>query len=151
MARALIALTSSDTANLEVALGARGRNPHLQVVMRVQDDAFAGSIGRQFEAIQTYSTSSLAAPAFAGLSRFPGTRSRIEFGDEDYNVGERLQGEVPMPPPAEHCVALAVWRNNQFLHIDSFDEMEPFDRLLFIVPLSQFRAGAPRRETRTAP
>jgi Trk K+ transport system NAD-binding subunit len=151
MARSLIALTSSDTANLEVALGARGRNPHLQVVMRVQDDAFAGSVGRQFEAIQTFSTSSLAAPAFAGLSRFPGTRSRIEFGDEDYNVGERLQGEVPMPPPAEHCVALAVWRNDQFLHIDSFDEMEPFDRLLFIVPLSQFRAGAPRRETRAAP
>jgi Trk K+ transport system NAD-binding subunit len=150
VARALIALTSSDTANLEVALGARGRNPHLQVVMRVQDDAFAGSVGRQFEAIQTFSTSSLAAPAFAGLSRFPGTRSRIEFGDEDYNVGERLQGEVPMPPPAEHCVALAVWRNNQFFHIDTFDEMEPFDRLLFIVPLSQFRAGAPRRETRTA-
>jgi Trk K+ transport system NAD-binding subunit len=151
MARSLIALTSSDTANLEVALGARGRNPHLQVVMRVQDDAFAGSVGRQFEAIQTFSTSSLAAPAFAGLSRFPGTRSRIEFGDEDYNVGERLQGEVPMPPPAEHCVALAVWRNNQFLHIDNFDEMEPYDRLLFIVPLSQFRAGAPRRETRAAP
>lgn len=151
VARALIALTSSDTANLEVALGARGRNPHIQVVMRVQDDAFAGSVGRQFEAIQTFSTSSLAAPAFAGLSRFPGTRSRIEFGDEDYNVGERLQGEVPMPPPAEHCVALAVWRNNQFLHIDTFDEMEPFDRLLFIVPLSQFRAGAPRRETRAAP
>ena len=150
-ARALIALTSSDTANLEVALGARGRNPHLQVVMRVQDDAFAGSVGRQFEAIQTFSTSSLAAPAFAGLSRFPGTRSRIEFGDEDYNVGERLQGEVPMPPPADHCVALAVWRNKQFFHIDNFDEMEPFDRLLFIVPLSQFRAGAPRRETRTAP
>jgi Trk K+ transport system NAD-binding subunit len=150
-ARALIALTSSDTANLEVALGARGRNPHLQVVMRVQDDAFAGSVGRQFEAIQTFSTSSLAAPAFAGLSRFPGTRSRIEFGDEDYNVGERLQGEVPTPPPAEHCVALAVWRNDQFLHIDSFDEMEPFDRLLFIVPLSQFRAGAPRRGTRATP
>jgi Trk K+ transport system NAD-binding subunit len=151
VARALIALTSSDTANLEVALGARGRNPHLQVVMRVQDDAFAGSVGRQFEAIQTFSTSSLAAPAFAGLSRFPGTRARIEFGDEDYNVGERPQGEVPMPPPAQHCVALAVWRKNAFVHIDDFDEMEPFDRLLFIVPLSQFRSGAPRRETRAAP
>jgi voltage-gated potassium channel Kch len=150
-ARALIALTSTDTANLEVALGARGRSPHLPVVMRVQDDAFAGSVARQFEALQTFSTSSLAAPAFAGLSRFPGTRSRIEFGDEDYNVGERLQGEVPTPPPAEHCVALAVWRNNQFLHIDAFDEMEPFDRLLFIVPLSQFRAGASRKQTRTTP
>jgi Trk K+ transport system NAD-binding subunit len=143
-ARALVAITNSDTANLEVALGARGRNPNLQVVMRVNDDAFAVSIGRQFEAIQTFSTSALAAPAFAGLSRFPGTRARIRFGDEDYNVGERLQGEVPMPPPADHCIALGVWRNRQFMHIDTFDEMEPFDRLLFIVPLSQFRTALPQ-------
>jgi Trk K+ transport system NAD-binding subunit len=151
VARALIAITSSDTGNLEVALGARGRNPKLQVVMRVQDDAFAGSVGRQFEAIQTFSTSSLAAPAFAGLSRFPGTRARIEFGDEDYNVGERPQGEVPQPPPAQHCVPLAVWRKGAFAHINAFEEMESFDRLLFIVPLSQFRSGAPRRETRATP
>jgi hypothetical protein len=150
-ARALVAITNSDTGNLEVALGARDRNPNLQVVMRVQDEAFAGSVGRQFEAIQTFSTSALAAPAFAGLSRFPGTRARITFGPEDYNVGERPQGEVPMPPPAEHCIALGVWRNRQFFHIDEFDEMEPFDRLLFIVPLSQFRAGAPRKETLASP
>ena len=150
-ARALVATTNSDTGNLEVALGARGRNPNLQVVMRVQDEAFAGSVGRQFEAIQTFSTSALAAPAFAGLSRFPGTRARIHFGDEDYNVGERLQGEVPMPPPADHCIALGVWRNGLFLHIDAFEEMEPFDRLLFIVPLSQFRTGPPRREQRHVP
>jgi Trk K+ transport system NAD-binding subunit len=145
-ARALVAITTSDTGNLEVALGARGRNPNLQVVMRVQDEAFAGSVARQFEAIQTFSTSALAAPAFAGLSRFPGTRARIRFGDEDYNVGERPQGEVPMPPPADHCIALGVWRNASFLHIDAFEEMEPFDRLLFIVPLSQFRSGPARRE-----
>jgi voltage-gated potassium channel Kch len=151
VARALIAITSSDTGNLEVALGARGRNPKLQVVMRVQDDAFAGSVGRQFEAIQTFSTSELAAPAFAGLSRFPGTRARIEFGDEDYNVGERPQGDLPQPPPAKLCVALAVWRKGSFVHINTFDDMEPFDRLLFIVPLSQFRSGAPRRETRATP
>ena len=150
-ARALVALTNSDTGNLEVALGARGRNPNLQVVMRVQDEAFAGSVGRQFEAIQTVSTSALAAPAFAGLSRFPGTRARIRFGDEDYNVGERPQGEVPMPPPADHCIALGVWRNASFLHIDAFDEMEPFDRLLFIVPLSQFRSEGPRREQAPPP
>jgi Trk K+ transport system NAD-binding subunit len=150
-ARALVAITNSDTGNLEVALGARGRNPNLQVVMRVQDEAFAGSIRRQFEAIQTFSTSALAAPAFAGLSRFPGTRARIHFGDEDYNVGERPQGEVPMPPPADHCIALGVWRNGSFMHIEAFDEMEPFDRLLFIVPLSQFRSGPPRRERAPAP
>lgn len=150
-ARSVVAVTSADTVNLEVALGARGRNAQVPVVMRVQDDAFAHSIERQFDGIRTLSTSALAAPAFAGLSRFPGTRARIAFGDDDYNVGERLQGERPAPPPANFCVALAVWRNGAFLHINEFDEMQPYDRLLFIVPLSQFRAGAPRRERQSVP
>jgi Trk K+ transport system NAD-binding subunit len=141
-ARAVVALTESDTANLEVALGARARNPAVSVVMRVNDDAFAVSIARQFEQIATFSTSSLAAPAFAMLSRFPGTRGRIAFGDDTYNVGERQQGEVPQAPPAEHCIPLAVWRRGQFMHIDAFEEMEPFDRLLFLVPLSQFQRNA---------
>jgi len=138
-ARAVVALTDSDTANLEVALGVRARNARASVVMRAQDDAFAGSIARQFDAIRTHSTTALAAPAFAMLSRFPGTRGRIAFGDDSYNVGVRIQGEVPQPPPAEHCIPLGVWRKGSFLHIDDFGEMEPFDRLLFLVPLSQFK------------
>jgi Trk K+ transport system NAD-binding subunit len=144
--RAVVAVTGSDTANLEVALGVRARNPHVHVVMRVQDEAFAGSIARQFEAIHTYSTTTLAAPAFAGLSRFPGTRGRIAFGDDTYNVGERLQGEVPQPPPAEHCIPLGVFRKGNFLHIDAFEEMEPYDRLLFLVPLSQFKPAPAQRQ-----
>ena len=49
------------------------------VVMRVQDDAFAGSVERQFEAIQTLSTSSLAAQPSPGspASRGPGSAHRI--------------------------------------------------------------------------
>lgn len=148
-ASAIIALTDSDTSNLEVALGARARNPDLQVVMRVQDDAFARSIARQFDFTTTFSTSALAAPAFAGLSRFPGTRGRISFGDDDYTVGERLQGEIPAPPPADHCLPLAVWRAGTFVHINAFEEMLPFDRLLFLVPLSQFRSK-PAVEVRAA-
>ena len=146
---ALIALTDSDTSNLEVGLGARARNPDLQVVMRVQDDAFARSIARQFGFTTTFSTSALAAPAFAGLSRFPGTRGRISYGDDDYTVGERLQGEIPAPPPADNCIPLAVWRSGSFVHINSFDEMLPQDRLLFLVPLSQFRTK-PAVEVRAA-
>ena len=116
----------------------------------MQDEAFAGSIARQFEAIHTYSTTTLAAPAFAGLSRFPGTRGRIAFGDDTYNVGERAQGEVPEPPPAEHCIPLGVWRKGNFFHIDAFEQMEPFDRLLFIVPLSQFKHIPVERTDATA-
>jgi len=153
-ARAVITLTDSDTANLEVALGARARNPQLPIVMRIQDDTFARSIARQFDFTETYSTSALSAPVFAGLSRFPGSRGRIAFGDDEYNIGERQQGEVPMPPPANHCIPLGVWRKGAFHHINAFDEMEPFDRLLFIVPLSQFRtpkASAPVPEAEPEP
>jgi Trk K+ transport system NAD-binding subunit len=138
-ARSVVALTDSDTSNLEVVLGARARATEIPVILRVQDAAFAESIARQFAITTTFSTTALAAPAFAGLSRFPGTRGRIAFGDDEYTVGERLQGEVPAPPPARHCIALCVWRRGEFLLITDFGQMEPFDRLLFLVPLSQFR------------
>jgi Trk K+ transport system NAD-binding subunit len=136
-AHALVALTDNDTANLEVALGARARAAHLPVILRVQDDIFAGSIARQFGISTTFSTSSLAAPAFAGLSRFPGTRGRITFGDDDYTVGERSPGQGP--PPAERCIPLCVQRAGTMVHINDFSEMQREDRLLFLVPLSQFR------------
>ncbi|HTD36837.1 MAG TPA: NAD-binding protein [Candidatus Limnocylindrales bacterium] len=139
-ARAAIAVTSSDTANLEIALGVRARNPNLPMVMRAQDDAFAESVARQFGSITIHSTRALAAPAFAMLSRFPGTRGRIAIGAEEYNVGERLQNERPEPPPADDCIPLGVWRKGGFCHIDAFEQMEPFDQLLFLVPLSQFKA-----------
>lgn len=149
-ARAVVAVTDSDTSNLEVGLGARARNPHIPVVTRVQDESFARSVAHQFEAIHSYSTTTLAAATFAMLSRFPGTRGRIAFGDDSYNVGERIQGEVPEPPPAEDCIPLAVWREGSFLHIDRFDEMEPYDRLLFLVPLSQFQASVAGEEQAAA-
>lgn len=141
-AHAVVALTDSDTANLEVVLGARARSANVPVILRVQDAAFAESIARQFAITTAFSTTALAAPAFAGLSRFPGTRGRISYGDDEYTVGERLQGEVPAPPPARHCIPLCVWRRGELVLITDFGEMEPFDRLLFLVPLSQFRSPA---------
>jgi Trk K+ transport system NAD-binding subunit len=149
-ARSVVALTDSDTSNLEVVLGARARAPEIPVILRVQDAAFAESIARQFAITTTFSTTALAAPAFAGLSRFPGTRGRIAYGDDEYTVGERLQGEVPAPPPAQHCIPLCVWRRGAFLLITDFGQMEPFDRLLFLVPLSQFRQPPKPKPDETA-
>jgi len=104
------------------------------------EPAFAHSIGRQFQINRSFSTTELTAPAIAGLSRFPGTRGRISFDNEDYNVGERLQGAIPAPPPANFCIPLYVWREANLIPLHDFAEMKPYDRLLFIVPLSQFRA-----------
>jgi len=138
-ARSLVALTGSDTANLEIGLGGRAGTAHVGVVLRITDSAFAHSVSRQFHITKSFSAIDLTAPAIAGLSRFPGTRGRIAFDNEEYNVGERLQGAVPAPPPADLCIPLYVWREGALIPLHDFSEMKPYDRLLFIVPLSQFR------------
>lgn len=138
-AQAVIAVTDSDTANLEVALGVRARNKDVRVIMRVQDKAFADSIKQHFKKIDTYSTAELAAPVFAMISRFPETRGRISLGGGAYSVAERLPAGEPQPPPPQDCIALGVWRNGAFRHVDTFEETEPFDRVLFLVPPAQFK------------
>ncbi len=147
---AVIAVTDSDTANLEVALGALARNKDVPVVMRVHDKPFADSIQRHFDHISTYSTAALAAPVFAMIARFAKTRGSIALPDGAYNLAEQVQDQEPRPPSAQDCIALGVWRNGGFQHIAGFDEMQPFDRVLFLVPLAQFKAVPPQNEEAVA-
>ncbi|TLQ48068.1 NAD(P)-binding protein [Streptomyces marianii] len=71
-ARALLALTSSDTTNLEAALYARSIAPDLRVALRLYDDDFATAVYRTLRAAhpgaltRSRSVTSLSAPAFAG-------------------------------------------------------------------------------------
>ncbi|WP_188266205.1 MULTISPECIES: NAD(P)-binding protein [unclassified Streptomyces] len=70
-ARALLALTSADTTNLEAALYARTLHPELLVALRLYDDDFASTVYRTLRAAhpgaltRSRSVSTLAAPAFA--------------------------------------------------------------------------------------
>lgn len=63
--QAMLALSTSDVANLEAALHARTLRPGLQVVMRLFDGDFASRVEQAFDIPITRSVSSLAAPAFA--------------------------------------------------------------------------------------
>ncbi|MEV7004323.1 NAD-binding protein [Streptomyces sp. NPDC093982] len=71
-AHALLALTSSDTTNLQAALYARSIKPDLRVALRLYDDEFAAAVHRTLRAAhpqaltRSRSVSTLAAPAFAG-------------------------------------------------------------------------------------
>ncbi|MFD9409862.1 potassium channel family protein [Streptomyces sp. NPDC059989] len=71
-AHSLLALTSSDTTNLEAALYARTVKPELRVVMRLFEDDFATAVYRTLRAAhpaaltRSRSVTHLAAPAFAG-------------------------------------------------------------------------------------
>jgi Trk K+ transport system NAD-binding subunit len=136
-AAALVALTESDTMNLEVALGARARNATLPVVMRIGDAAFASSIGRHFDIDTTFATAGLAAPAFAGLAASPGARGRVTIGDLTYGVSERtIAGGEPQDL---HIVPLWAWRNGRLVAVRRTDELRIGDRLLYLIPLAQFQ------------
>ncbi|MFD8575586.1 potassium channel family protein [Streptomyces sp. CH8.1] len=71
-AHALLALTSSDTTNLEASLYARTVKPDLRVVLRLYEDDFATAVYRTLRAAhpaaltRSRSVTHLAAPAFAG-------------------------------------------------------------------------------------
>ena len=138
-AEALIALTNSDAMNLEIALGARARNPDITIVLRVQEASFEESVRRHFGITRTYATAALAAPVLAGLSRFPGARGRIQIAGRDYSIGEMAQALDVLPPPVPNCIPLCVWRDGTLTYISDFAEVRPRDRVLMLVPTWQLR------------
>ncbi|HET9095801.1 MAG TPA: NAD-binding protein [Candidatus Baltobacteraceae bacterium] len=138
-AQALVAVTDSDTANLEAALGALAHTSDVHVVMRIHDPQFSRSVERNFRIGKSFSASDLTAPAIAGLARFPASRGRVSFAGETFNVGQR---DAAMHiPRTEGGIPLYFWRGGALVPAHDFGEMQPNDQLLDIVPLSQFRAG----------
>lgn len=67
-ADALLAVTSDDMANLEIALSAKGIAPKLAVVVRNQDPHFASQAQKVFEFDAVLSPTELAAPSFAAAA-----------------------------------------------------------------------------------
>jgi len=139
-AHSLIALTNFDTLNLEIALGARARNPNMPIVLRIAEASFAASIARHFDFRTTYSAAALAAPAFAGLARMPGARGRITFDGQEFAIGEYRLRSGSEPPPG--AIPIAVAREKGLALIHHFSGLEPGDRVLALMPLVQFEPVA---------
>src|SRR5215469_13874804 len=131
-AHSLIALTNVDTLNLEIALGARARNPTMPIVLRIGEASFAQSIARHFDFETTYSAAALAAPAFVGLSRFPGSRGRMICAGQEFGIGELAIGDDLPPSISADSVVLAVARNHDFTLAHEFDETRSGDRVLVL-------------------
>ncbi len=158
LAKSIIAVTNSDTVNLEAALGARsrvqGKVKHgIHAVLRIDDLEFGRSVKRHFN-ITSFSTTEMTAPTIAGLARFESTRGRITlYADtpqrRTFQLAERRQDERNLPPPTSRAtpilwVPLYVWRETSdgkgtALPIHKFaEDVQPGDRLLFMVPIDQF-------------
>ncbi len=106
-AHTLLALTSSDSTNLEAALYARSVKPDLRVVLRLYDDGFAQAVYRTLRAAhpraltRSRSVSTLAAPAFAGammgrqiLGAIPVERRVLLFAALNVAGHPRLEGRT---------------------------------------------------------
>lgn len=67
-AHALLAVTSNDTSNLEIALNAKGLNPKVAAIVRYQDPDFARMAQQIFDFEAVLSPAELVAPAFAAAA-----------------------------------------------------------------------------------
>jgi Trk K+ transport system NAD-binding subunit len=135
-AAALLALTNSDTMNLEIALGVRARSEDCHIVMRVHHGTFEASVRRHFGFERVFGTAALAAPVFVGLTRGPGMRGLVNVGGADCAVIES-EGR-PVPPPGAlgiELVPLAVWRDGAVVPIANFDDLRHGERVLTLVEL----------------
>lgn len=67
-AEALLAVTSDDTANLQIALSAKSSAPKLPVVVRNQDPHFSQMVSQVFEFQSVLCPAELATPSFAAAA-----------------------------------------------------------------------------------
>lgn len=139
-AHSLIALTNVDTLNLEIALGARARNPTMPIVLRIAEASFAQSIAQHFEFDTTYSAAGLAAPAFVGLSQFAGSRGRVSFGGRVFAITE-LSIEDRLHAPRPGAIPIAISRENGFeiTHEVNYAVLGAGERALMLIPLAPLR------------
>jgi Trk K+ transport system NAD-binding subunit len=137
---ALVAITENDTMNLEVALGARGRNPNIQVVMRVVEEAFAASVRNHFGFNTTFAPAMLAAPAFAGLAFSGGARGRVRVGGLAFDIREEEHhARDPLPPGA---IPLCATNEYGVTFESTADAIAFGQRVLFLVPAEHGPQGA---------
>jgi hypothetical protein len=112
----------------------------MPIVLRIAEASFAESIARHFEFETTFSAAALAAPAFVGLGRFQGSRGRVEFGGQQFAIGEIGAEDLPRTA-LPNAIPIAVSRGNQFEIAHDFQALGPNDRALLLFPTAPFREG----------
>jgi Trk K+ transport system NAD-binding subunit len=86
-AKAIIAATSSDTTNVEIALDSKRLAPHVAVVARIFDQHLARSFEKAFGVKRAVASSSLAAPTFAAAALNEQIVGSLMIDDQTLIVG----------------------------------------------------------------
>ncbi|WP_069768370.1 NAD(P)-binding protein [Streptomyces sp. LUP30] len=148
-AHALLAVTSSDTTNLEAALYARSLRPDLRVVLRLYDDDFATAVYRTLRAAhpqaltRSRSVSHLSAPSFAGammgrqiLGAIPVERRVLLFAALEVAGYAQLEGKT-----VEEAFRAGYWR---VLALDTGRERQGGPGLVWDLPDEYVLRGSDR-------
>lgn len=85
-AKAIIAVTDNDLANLEAVLTARELNPAIRVVMRMFDQKLAKKIEKNLLIDRAYSSSARSSRLFAQAAISENILDSFEFGGETINA-----------------------------------------------------------------
>lgn len=79
---ALMPITDDDLINLSIATEARSIAPAVRVVLRTFEDRLAANLQQGFDIYRAYSTSALAAPAFAAAATHAPVDYAFAYGEE---------------------------------------------------------------------
>jgi voltage-gated potassium channel len=115
-ARAILALTDNDLANLEIALNARELNPKIRVVLRMYNERLGQQLVERFGFDAVYSTSALAAPSFSAALYSNRILQTIELGEDQIvhlakfrvSEGSRLVGDTLLSVEQSHGVSIVL-------------------------------------------
>ncbi len=87
-AQAVIVATNNDMVNMEIVMVVRELNPNIRVVLRMFDADLADRVGQLFGIRTAFSTSAIAAPAFATAAIHEGVTHSFMLEGEILNVSE---------------------------------------------------------------
>jgi Trk K+ transport system NAD-binding subunit len=85
-AEAIIICTNDDLLNLQIGMLARELNARIRVVMRLYDEDFGRQVRDKFDVEAVFSTSAIAAPAFAGAATQTDIAMSFALGREVLNA-----------------------------------------------------------------
>jgi len=141
---AIVICTEDDLANLAVALEARDLKSDLRVVMRMFDGELAGKVEKGFDIHAAFSSSALAAPAFAAAATQTQITHSFYIDDMLLNVSEikvqpasRLVGRSLAELEAELDFSIILHRGREGidLHPDPQIRLHGDDRIVVFASL----------------
>jgi Trk K+ transport system NAD-binding subunit len=124
-ARTIVLCSQNDAMNLQIAVKARSLNAKIQVVIRIFDDDFAGSLEEQF-GFRAMSATAMAAPAFAAAAAGADITNPITVEGESLSLarltigtGSSLEGKQVGAIEQQYDVSVVLIKH------DGFQDLHP--------------------------